>query len=275
VFPLVVALIGCASHHTAPTPGYLKPGGPVLGTVNGQPVTRAVIDAELAQLPEEFRLQLEASGQREEMEQQILLKEALYQEAIAENVLRDDALQVSIAISARDAMIEALLFQIADERASDASLEAWYDANSERFAVRQASAAHILVENEDDALAIREELSEGARFEDLAREQSIDPAAALNGGELGWFNEQQMVPEFAAAVFAAEAESVVGPVESQFGWHVIFVNAFRDAVPLEEVRDDIIGIVQEEVVGEYIEALRLRAVGGATPPPDESLSPEP
>lgn len=277
MLPLYIALIGCAAKNVSPDPGYLQPGGNVVGTVNGEPVTQAVIDAELSQLPPDFRMQLEVTGQYAEMEQQVLLKEALYQEALREDVLKDEQLQVQVAIAARDAMIEALLIEIADERTTDEALQAWYDENIEQFQARQASAAHILVEEQADAAAIMVELEGGADFAAIARERSIDPSAPMNGGDLGWFGEQQMVPPFAAAVFTADAESVVGPVETQFGWHVIRVDAFRDAIPLEDVRDEIVGIVQEDIVGDYVEEIRARAIGpapGAEPEPEPEADAE-
>lgn len=269
MLPLFVALIGCAAKNVSPDPGYLKPGGSVVGTVNGEPVTQAVIDAELSQLPAEFRMQLEATGQYAEMEQQVLLKEALYQEALRAKVLKDEQLQVQIAIAARDAMIEALLVEVADERTTDEAIQAWYDENIEQFAARQASASHILVEDSAEAAEIMVALEDGADFATLARERSIDPSAAMNGGVLGWFGEQQMVPAFAAAVFTADPDSLVGPVESEFGWHVIHVDAFRDAVPLEDVRDEIVGIVQEDIVADYIEEIRASAVGPAVEDAEE------
>lgn len=258
---LLLVLTGCAPKSGALEPGYLPPGGDVVGTVNGEPVTQAVIDAELSQLPPELRMQLEMSGQAGEISEQILLKEALYQEAIREGVLDDEDIRTQLAISARDTLIEALLIKIADERADDDALQAWYDDNIDQFKQDQAAAAHILVETEEKAAELFAALSENRdAFADTARANSIDPSAAFNGGDLGWFGQVDMVPAFSEAVFGAEPGDLVGPVQTQFGWHVIAVSGFRDAIPLDDVRDELRGVVQDDLVGAYIEEIQERAV---------------
>jgi peptidyl-prolyl cis-trans isomerase C len=104
----------------------------------------------------------------------------------------------------------------------------------------QVRARHILVDNEDAAKKIIEELKGGAKFEDLAK-QSKDPSGQ-NGGDLGYFGHGQMVPEFEQAAFALEVGKFTEtPVKSQFGWHVIKVEDKRMSEPpkLEEVQDEL------------------------------------
>ena len=257
---ILLTLLGCAPKNVQLTPGYIQPGGPVVGIVNGQPITQAILDAELAQLSPELREQLEMTGQAEGTRDKLLLKEALYQDALKEDVLNNDELRTRIAIATRDAMIEALLIQVAEDGTSDDMIQDWYDENIEQFAVTQASAAHILIETEEEALAIQEQLLGGADFAVLARSESIDPSAVMNGGELGWFSDVQMVPSFSEAVFSAEVGTTVGPIETQFGWHIIRVDDMRDAIPLEDVEDEVRNIIQEEVVNAYLEELQAAAV---------------
>ena len=261
---ILLTLLGCAPKNVQLTPGYIQPGGPVVGIVNGQPITQAILDAELAQLSPELREQLEMTGQAEGTRDKLLLKEALYQDALKEDVLNNDELRTRIAIATRDAMIEALLIQVAEDGTSDDMIQDWYDENIEQFAVTQASAAHILIETEEEALAIQEQLLGGADFAVLARSESIDPSAVMNGGELGWFSDVQMVPSFSEAVFSAEVGTTVGPIETQFGWHIIRVDDMRDAIPLEDVEDEVRNIIQEEVVNAYLEELQAAAVAPET-----------
>ena len=92
---------------------------------------------------------------------------------------------------------------------------------------RQVSAAHILVRTEQEAIALRQQLADGADFGDLARKHSTCPSGR-DGGDLGWFRKGQMVPGFERAAFAGEKGEVVGPVKTQFGYHLIRINDKKD-----------------------------------------------
>src|ERR1700739_5083039 len=94
----------------------------------------------------------------------------------------------------------------------------------------EVHARHILVEGEDEAKAIIEQLKGGADFAKLAKEKSKDPGAA-EGGDLGYFTKDQMVPEFAEVAFKLDKGQVSEPVKTQFGWHIIKVEARRSAPP--------------------------------------------
>ena len=86
----------------------------------------------------------------------------------------------------------------------------------------QVRASHILVTKEDDANRIKKRISDGEDFAAVASRSSSCPSKK-NGGDLGWFGKGQMVPEFEQAAFAAEQGAVIGPVKTQFGYHVIKV----------------------------------------------------
>jgi peptidyl-prolyl cis-trans isomerase C len=90
----------------------------------------------------------------------------------------------------------------------------------------QIRASHILVTSEDDANKILKRIKDGEDFTALAKRFSSCPSRK-NGGDLGWFEKGQMVPEFEAAAFAAEKGAVVGPVKTQFGYHVIKVTGTK------------------------------------------------
>jgi len=86
----------------------------------------------------------------------------------------------------------------------------------------QARASHILVKTEDDANRIMKRLNEGEDFAAVAKRFSGCPSGK-NGGDLGWFGKGMMVPEFEKAAFENEVGKLIGPVKTQFGWHVIKV----------------------------------------------------
>lgn len=91
----------------------------------------------------------------------------------------------------------------------------------------EVHARHILVDNEADAKKIAARIKAGEDFAKVAAEASKDPGSKAEGGDLGWFTKERMVPDFANAAFAMKAGQVSDPVKSQFGWHVIKVEDKR------------------------------------------------
>ena len=126
---------------------------------------------------------------------------------------------------------------------SDAEARAYYDENKEQFNQGETvNASHILVDSEEKARAIYEEIGSGAKtFEDAAKEYSSCPSKE-NGGNLGDFGRGQMVPEFDTAVFEMEVGAITAePVKTQFGYHLIKLNAKNEAttIPFEEIKDNV------------------------------------
>jgi peptidyl-prolyl cis-trans isomerase C len=85
---------------------------------------------------------------------------------------------------------------------------------------KQVHAAHILVKGEDKARELLGKINAGESFGDLAKKHSECPSGR-KGGDLGWFGRGQMVKEFEEAAFNGEKRATVGPVKTQFGWHLI------------------------------------------------------
>ena len=85
------------------------------------------------------------------------------------------------------------------------------------------NASHILVKTEGEAYVIMKALREGKKFEELAMEKSLCPSKR-KGGNLGWFGRGMMVKEFETACFSAKKGQVLGPIKTQFGYHVIRID---------------------------------------------------
>lgn len=118
---------------------------------------------------------------------------------------------------------------------------AYFDQNPAQFtADAQVKAKHILVDGEETAKQVAKEIANGKSFEDAAKEYSTCPSGE-KGGDLGYFGKGQMVPEFEKAAFEGEIGKVLGPVETQFGCHLILVEDKKEASvrPFEEVQAQI------------------------------------
>ncbi len=128
----------------------------------------------------------------------------------------------------------------------------YYERRKSEFSVEERWARHILLKDEEDTPEARaatekkaQELleqirAEGADFAALAQEHSADPGTAALGGDLGWFDDKTMVPEFTEAAFAlAQKGDLSEPVRSAYGVHIIQLEDTRDQKPLEAVQSDI------------------------------------
>jgi peptidyl-prolyl cis-trans isomerase C len=150
----------------------------------------------------------------------------------------------------------------AEVTVTDEELAQAYEENQAAFTTpEQVCARHILVEDEELANELLNELEEDASFAELAAEYSIDPGSAVQGGDLGCFGAGQMVPEFEGAAFDAELDSPVGPVESQFGFHLIEVYDRQEAgvQPFEAVADQIRTALAQEGLSEVIDQLIIES----------------
>ncbi len=91
----------------------------------------------------------------------------------------------------------------------------------------KASARHILVATEEECLDLKQQIEDGAAFEDLAQQHSQCPSGK-RGGALGEFSPGQMVPEFDRVVFGEAVGEVHGPVQTQFGFHLVEITDRND-----------------------------------------------
>jgi peptidyl-prolyl cis-trans isomerase C len=259
-------------------PGAIERTGEVLKVVNGQNVTQGMLDAQLAQLPANVRDQVIARGQMDQVKDQVVIGELLYQEAVKQKLHDDAKIKVQIALAERNALATALLEKTVESRTTDAAIEKWYEEHAVQFARPQVKARHILVKDEADAKAILAEIKGGADFAKIATEKSVDKGSAQEGGELGWFEKGRMVAEFAEAAFAANKGDLVGPVQTKFGWHIIDIEDKRESTPVDEVKDKIKGQLKNEIVEGYVDELKKGATisepgagtGGATVTPTAS-----
>ena len=241
----------------------------VMATVGDTEITLGHMLALRAGLPEQYdQLPPEVlfKGVLDQLVQQSLLMQAREGEPSALTQLRLE--------NERRAILAAeVVERVTEEAVSDEALQAAYDAQYADAAPQtEYRAAHILVENEEEAATLVEDLAGGANFAALAQERSIGPSGP-SGGELGWFGEGVMVPEFFEAVRALEVGQISAPVQTQFGWHVIQLNETRikERPTLDEVRQELSETLRRDAFTAYMATLESgtqieRAAGDAADP---------
>jgi peptidyl-prolyl cis-trans isomerase C len=166
-----------------------------------------------------------------------------------------------LAFTRNRLLMDNLLAAEGKAATTDEAMKKVYDEAAKQIAGEQeVHARHILVETEDEAKAIEGDLKKGADFAELAKTKSKDPGAA-DGGDLGFFTKDQMVPEFSAVAFALEPGKISDPVKSQFGWHIIKVEEKRNrkAPDFEQVKPQIETYVTRKAQAEYVAKLRESA----------------
>lgn len=167
-----------------------------------------------------------------------------------------------LALARTKLLMESLLQVEAKTAVTDAAMRKVYDdATKEMGNEQEVSARHILVETEDQAKAVLADLKKGGDFAAIAKEKSKDPGSKDNGGELGYFAKDQMVPEFAEAAYKLEKGQLSEPIKTQFGWHVIRVEDKRkkQLPEFDKVKDQIETFVQRRAQAELIQKLRADA----------------
>ncbi len=240
-------------------PGELATTGKTVVTVNGNAITQDMLDAMLEQMPAQMRKQMEMTGQMGQLQEQLIMGELLYREALKRNLHTDTKVKTTIALATRSALAQGVIEAVVKERTTDESVQAYYNDHKVQFARPQVSASHILVKDEALSTEIKAKLDAGEDFATLAKEHSMDPGSKTEGGSLGWFKKADMVGPFAEAAFAADKGTITDPVKTRFGFHIIKVDDKRDEIPLDEVRDQIESQVGNELAQKYLEELKTGA----------------
>jgi peptidyl-prolyl cis-trans isomerase C len=159
-------------------------------------------------------------------------------------------------------LMESMLQSEGKAAVTDKAMKEVYDEAVKQMGDEQeVRARHILVQTEDEAKAIAADLKKGGNFETIAKEKSKDPGAAAQGGDLGYFTKDQMVPEFAEAAFKLDKGQLSDPVKSQFGWHIIKVEDKRSkpAPAFDAVKEQVETYVVRKAQAEFVTKLREAA----------------
>jgi peptidyl-prolyl cis-trans isomerase C len=254
----VAALLACASSAAmAQTPA----GDPVVAKVDGVEIHQsdlALAEEEVgASLPQDATPEARRNYLITHLIDMILLSRAAEEQGLSGS----DDFKRRFAAMRTKLLAGLMLRQIAQRNVSEQAMHKVYDDAVKQMGDEQeVRARHILVESEDQAKAILADLKKGADFTELAKQKSKDPAAA-DGGDLGYFTKDQMVPEFADAAFKLDKGKVSEPVKTAFGWHIIKVEDKRKK-PLptyDQVKDQLATVVIQQSQAELVNKLRGQA----------------
>ncbi len=232
----------------------------VLATVNGQEITQADLENAYRSLPPQYQ-QVPLGQIQSQLLDQMIDQQLLLELARERGLQDDDEVQSAMARAQDDVLRQAVLEDEVMKATSDDALQSAFEERKASIEPEdEVHARHILVENEEDARAIIEELDGGADFETLAKEKSTGPSGP-SGGDLGYFKKGAMVPEFAEAAFSMEpGEYSSEPVQTQFGWHIIRGEDKRAAeIAFEEVAPELREELARDAVTQLLEETRANA----------------
>ena len=233
----------------------------VVATVGDREITKADVDATIAEMGERMK-------QVPEAERGARALDALIDTYVIADLAKTEKLNETDEFKRRMGMLEArglqsLYFRdVLTKSITDEAVKSRYDEEVGKVEPKQeVRARHILVKTEDEAKAVIEELNKGADFEALAKEKSTGPSGP-RGGDLGFFGAGQMVPAFEKAAFALEPGGVTKePVQTQFGYHVIKVEEKREKAPpaLEQIAPQIRNLLLRDAYTKLVAEQREKA----------------
>lgn len=258
-FIALLALVGC--NKTGTSTDTATPAEKPVATVNGQPISRAMFDYYVkntagkaaGELTAEQRSQLLDNLIRGEVVAQQAQKDGLDKTGDTASLLQLSQLQILEQADAEN--------YLKDKKPTDAERQAEYDAQVAAMPKTQYHARHILVKTQEDGQKAIDQIKKGAKFEDVAKKESID-SSKDQGGDLGWFSPNNMVKPFADAVATLKKGEVTpAPVQTQYGWHVIQLIDTRETPvpPLDSVKERVDQLVENKKFKSYQDDLMKSA----------------
>jgi peptidyl-prolyl cis-trans isomerase C len=223
----------------------------VVATVNGTAITLGHMIVAREALPEQYKAlpaDVLFKGIMDQLVQQTALEQSMEGKLTRRDMLHlDNEKRGYVSARALEAVVMGAV--------TDEALQAAYDARFKDAAPQtEYNAAHILVADEAKAKELLAQLEAGADFPELAKTNSTDTGSGAVGGDLGWFGLGMMVKPFEDAVVAAEIGKVAGPVQSDFGFHLILVKETRIAAQptVDDIRDELAAEIEQKAIEAHV-----------------------
>ncbi|MGV8905046.1 MAG: peptidylprolyl isomerase [Acetobacterium sp.] len=214
----------------------------VMATVEGKTIYSSDLDALIKQLPQEQANQFLSREGRRQLLEELVAQELFYLEGKAAKADETEEFK-NMVKDAEEKLLKTHMIAkyMMDITIPDEDIRKFYSENPDQFiAPDSVRASHILVPAEQQAIDIIAEIKAGKSFEDAAKEYSACPSKD-NDGDLSYFSQGQMVPEFEAAAFALEVgEMTEVPVKTQFGFHIIKLTDRKKSqtIPYDSIKDN-------------------------------------
>ncbi len=262
---------------------------PLIARVNGVEIHQS----DLAMAEEDIGQNLPQGGEDAKRDYLVsyLSDMILLAQAAEERRLQDDPdFKRRAALARNKVLMEALLQNEGKKSLTDQALHAVYDdAVKQMGNEEEVHARHILFrvanpadekaskEAEDKVKAVIDRLKKGEDFAKLANELTEDPSGRKDGGDLGYFTKDQMVPEFSAVAFKLDKGAISDPIKTQFGWHVLKVEDKRKRQPPEfdKVKPQLETFVERKAQMELVNKLRADAKIERLDKPAQPAQPQP
>jgi len=232
----------------------------VLATIDGAPITEEDFNDALVDIGPGLPEKLEGPERQKYVLDYIIDLRLVAKQALADKIEGGADFARRLAYYHDKLAMESLLSSVAKSATTeDAERKAYDEAAKAQPPEPEVHARHILLPTEEEAKAALARVKAGEDFAKVATELSKDPAG--DGGDLGWFTKDRMVPEFADAAFKLEPGQVSDPVKSQFGWHIIKVEGKRIKTfpPFDQVKDQAARYVAQKAQTALITSLREKA----------------
>ena len=240
----------------------------VIARVNGIDIKAG--DLTLADEDIGSNLPMTGEARRDYLTRYLIDMQLIVQAAEAKKLGDNDEFKRRLNYAHNKFLMERYLQTEGKAAVSDAAMHDLYQQVTKEMAGEQEiHARHILVASEDDAKAVFEQLRKGADFAALAKEKSKDPSSS-EGGDLGYFTRDRMVPEFADAAFKLQVGQISDPVKTEFGWHIIKLEDKRTRpIPdFDKVKDQLENMVARKALSEQVAKMRADAkIEQLEPPP--------
>ena len=236
-----------------PTP----PPETVLATVNGQKITQLDVTLAADDLGPQLQQQLKGKARDAYVLDYLVDSTLVAQKAKADGADKTPGFAAKMEYAKDKVLMETILTTIAKSVTDDATLHKIYEqAAAAQKPEEEIHARHVLVATEADAQTVLKRLKAGDDFAKVAKEMSKDPGS--EGGDLGWFTKERMVPAFADAAFKLKDGQTSDPVKTQFGWHVIQVEGHRTKSfpPFDQVKEQIVRYAVQKAQSDLILQLR-------------------